>query len=169
MTLIRTDTTITFNTATHRTDFCVVEHWASFREGDAPECVFVAVTTLADVYRLKEGRRNSKWLELFEAGAPIAVRIVALAPTRPKAAAFAAQHIKTFPKPGPICNVMGHCVIDRSSRTVYADTGDVYVSQSDAARKLAVSQAYVNKHLQGLATNVRGVRLSYTPFNNRGE
>lgn len=149
------------NTATSQFTYVAVEHWATLKEGQPPELVYMFVTTFKEAFTVTEAMGNSKWVELFSRpnGVDILVRITAVCTTRREATNIVVRRLMEM-SPRPICNAQGYTLAGRA-RMIIAEDGRKWRTQAEAGEALGVSQSTINAALTGRAKAARGVRLTY--------
>lgn len=141
------------------TDWCAFEHWATLEAGKPPQCILVAACRLVDLFKLTEGRNNSKWSQIFAAGGSVMLRVLATGPDRSQIINHAVRASRAH-NPMPLCNIEGYHMAG-SLRRIACSNGDVYDNQAHAARALGTHQSAVSRHLAGHLTHIKGHVLTY--------
>ena len=144
--------------------YCVYEHYWINPDPNAEQpmvLVFVSAEKLSDVYMLRQGRRNSEWQRLFgSTDTNLLVRVIMTCETEVEAHNKAINHIRTF-NPIPQCNLKGFN-LTQASRKLICSNGQKYENQTDAARKLGLTQSSISKHLlNGRPKHVGGFTFTY--------
>lgn len=121
--------------------------------------IFINLCRLTEVFTLKQARDNSEWRKLFANGGGMFINIIHTTNDEIEGRNFASKRIAELGY-RPHCNLYGHD-LRVHNRRIRCSNGEIYNSQSDAARALGLHQGNLSKHMKGFSKTIGGYWFEY--------
>lgn len=111
------------------------------------ECVYLGATAFRDLSGFVDARNNSEFARIVKPDSLVMLRIMALG-EKTEILNEHYRHVKTR-TPLPRCNAVGYNRSNTTCRVQCVETGEIFASQVDCARKMRISQPLLSMHLNG--------------------